>query len=703
MADVQISDFSDGAVSQDDVVHINEAGLDRKITIAVLATHIEGELSHDSISGSGTNTHAQLDTHLADATKHRVINDAGSAVTDLWSADKITSHAAAQTHDTSSIVTGTFADARVAQSNVTQHEAAIDHDALTNFVASEHIDWTADAGADNLHNNNVVVGNVTQHQASIDHDLLTNFVADEHIAHSGVVLTAGVGLTGTGDLTASRTFDFDASTLTPITVPVAADVLPLYDNGVGQRSITFANLEANLNHDSLTGFVANEHIDHTAVSILTVPATGGISGGGTIAASRTLSVDINSLTADATPDEAVDYVMIYDASASGLKKVLLTDLPITETVNIQNEGSNVGVGGIDIYKGMNGLNLEMRSINSASSKISVALDAANNEVDLDIVEGNVEISNLLNAGTMATQDASGVAITGGTTDSVVQTNVDINSGAVDATPVGAASAHTGRFTSLEATGTTTVLDAAAAQSPATIGQLQSGAPFYYVAGGTADDITFTTAPVLGAVASGQPFLLKIATSNTGAVTIARDGLTADDLNLLNGQSLLAGHLLAGGFYWVAHDGVDYSLLNPSPVLDGAYVKPGAVTSLTTGVTGAIAFNQEDYDTRGYHSNVTNPSRLTIPTGAAGYYEFSGSLGIVSNSTNKRVTSFLKGGVATAFSNDDDAPVGTYKRAIVHPAIFLSAGDYFELAGFQNSGGSLNTINVDSALSIKRAG
>jgi hypothetical protein len=39
---------------------------------------------------------------------------------------------------TGDIISGTFADARIAQSNVTQHEAAIDHDALTNYAAGEH-------------------------------------------------------------------------------------------------------------------------------------------------------------------------------------------------------------------------------------------------------------------------------------------------------------------------------------------------------------------------------------------------------------------------------------------------------------------------------------------------------------------------------------------------------------------------------------
>jgi hypothetical protein len=47
--------------------------------------------SHTSLSDIGTNTHAALDTHVADATKHRIINDSGTSATELWSAGKVSS------------------------------------------------------------------------------------------------------------------------------------------------------------------------------------------------------------------------------------------------------------------------------------------------------------------------------------------------------------------------------------------------------------------------------------------------------------------------------------------------------------------------------------------------------------------------------------------------------------------------------------
>jgi hypothetical protein len=75
--------------------------------------------------------------------------------------------ATSHVHDTADVTTGTFADARIAATNVTQHVASIDHDSLLNFVAAEHLDWSADLGATNLHVNNITAAGVTQHQAAL--------------------------------------------------------------------------------------------------------------------------------------------------------------------------------------------------------------------------------------------------------------------------------------------------------------------------------------------------------------------------------------------------------------------------------------------------------------------------------------------------------------------------------------------------------
>lgn len=76
-------------------------------------------LSHGSLTNIGSNTHAQIDSHLADATKHRVINDSSTATTDLWSASKIASELAAvasssHTHTASDVTDfNAAADARI--------------------------------------------------------------------------------------------------------------------------------------------------------------------------------------------------------------------------------------------------------------------------------------------------------------------------------------------------------------------------------------------------------------------------------------------------------------------------------------------------------------------------------------------------------------------------------------------------------------
>ncbi len=61
--------------------------------------------------------------------------------------------------------------------------------------------------------------------------------------------------------------------------------------------------DAQIAHDSLSGFVANEHIDHSSVSIT---AGNGLTGGGTIASTRTINVGAGSGISVAADSVALD-------------------------------------------------------------------------------------------------------------------------------------------------------------------------------------------------------------------------------------------------------------------------------------------------------------------------------------------------------------------------------------------------------------
>lgn len=240
-------------------------------------------------------------------------------------------------------------------------DTALDHDTLPGFVANEHIDHSAvtitagdglagggtiaatrtidlDIGslatdtpvaADHIAFDDAGGGSdnkatITTLSTVIDHDTTTNFVANEHIDHTAVDITAGVGLAGGGDISSTRTIDLDIGSLATDT-PVAADHIAFDDAGGGDdNKATITTLSTVIDHDTTTNFVANEHINHTSV---TLTAGDALAGGGDISANRSFALDINGLAAQASPDSANDTVVIYDSAAGAHRKVVLDNLP----------------------------------------------------------------------------------------------------------------------------------------------------------------------------------------------------------------------------------------------------------------------------------------------------------------------------------------------------------------------------------------
>ncbi len=103
----EIADAEPGAVSSSTSGQVGSStDLAREDHNHDLGTHDHsdatkgGTIDHGDLDNDGTNSHSTIDTHIADAGKHREINDSGSAVTDLWSADKITTEVAPAGADT---------------------------------------------------------------------------------------------------------------------------------------------------------------------------------------------------------------------------------------------------------------------------------------------------------------------------------------------------------------------------------------------------------------------------------------------------------------------------------------------------------------------------------------------------------------------------------------------------------------------------
>lgn len=141
-------------------------------------------------------------------------------------------------------------------------------------------------------------------------------------------------------------------------------------------------------------------------------------------------------------------------TASRTGNVLTVDVTASGGGGEANTASNVGVSGVGVFKQKTGTNLEFKSINSGSNKVTVTNDAANSEIDVDVVVANLtgiaqsqvtnletdlagkhpamqfqdEGSNLGSSGTVTTVNYTGTAINTSRVGNVVTVNVDATAG-----------------------------------------------------------------------------------------------------------------------------------------------------------------------------------------------------------------------------------------------------------------------------------
>lgn len=117
------------------------------------------------------------------------------------------------------------------------------------------------------------------------------------------------------------------------------------------------------------------------------------------------------------------------------------------------------------------------------------------------------------------------------------------------------------------------------------------------------------------------------------------------------------------------------------------------TSMSSAVQTTISFAQASWNIRSMWS-AGNPTRLTVPSGMGGVYDVGGVIEYEANDDGVRQAILLLNGAPVGRSSTMNSGTGPPGRVNFNRLIAASPGDYFELAGYQNSGVTLTVPNVN---------
>ncbi len=92
--------------------------------------------------------------------------------------------------------------------------------------------------------------------AGVNHNSLQNYVSDEHIDHSTVSINPGTGLSGGGDITASRTLNIANTTVTAGSYGSASEVATYTVNAQGQLT-TSSDVSIQIDENQVTNLVSD--------------------------------------------------------------------------------------------------------------------------------------------------------------------------------------------------------------------------------------------------------------------------------------------------------------------------------------------------------------------------------------------------------------------------------------------------------------
>lgn len=229
-------------------IHAFTASADSEITSLMGAT--SSYAAKTAVSGAFTSTSASIASDIASNLSN--ISSIGSFTASLDSDITTFSLPASTTISTFGKSLVDDADAATARTTLDVDQAGTDNSTNVTLVTTSH-DYLSLAGqaitlgtVDISDDTNLAASTgitltgdtLTTNDSQIVHDNLSGFVADEHVAHSGVSITAGAGLTGGGTIAATRTINVGAGT----GVTVNADNVAIGQSVATTADVTFGSV-----------------------------------------------------------------------------------------------------------------------------------------------------------------------------------------------------------------------------------------------------------------------------------------------------------------------------------------------------------------------------------------------------------------------------------------------------------------------------
>jgi len=151
-------------------------------------------------------------------------------------------------------------------------------------------------------------------------------------------------------------------------------------------------------------------------------------------------------------------------------------------------------------------------------------------------------------------------------------------------------------------------------------------------------------------------------------------LATNDYFEIQGSGL---NIIASNYTWAQLE------LMPS-TFDGALVKKTGSQAISASTTTALSWAAEEYDLGGWHDNVTNNDRLTVPAGVSLVRASASAKADVTDTGQTVLSIYMNGAIGTrGLPSGDTMGAGTEGLTVMSAPIAVIPGDYFSAHFFDS--------------------